>query len=314
MRGWLVAADDRTGAFEVAAELARTGAPVTVSVGEAPVGQGVVDLGTRGLAASDAVAAVSALPRATWEAHKIDSTLRGNWAHELRARRVQTLVVPAWPAMGRACVGGVVLVHGAPGPAVHDHLPEAVLLPGIEALEVWLSSGDGIAAVDIADTAMLHAVARQAAAADGLVAGPAGAIGAAFAARFGVAAPAEPPSLRQPLLVVCGSATAVSRVQVQRLEAARSDVRVVRAAPADGDLSPDVARALVADVDLAGVGAVVVIGGDTAAALLGDDSRLVGGYAAPGMPWSLDEHGRGPVVVTKAGGFGGPDALVDLLA
>jgi len=38
----------------------------------------------------------------------------------------------------------------------------------------------------------------------------------------------------------------------------------------------------------------------------------VGGHAAPGMPWSLDEHGGGPLVVTKAGGFGGPDALVDL--
>ena len=57
---------------------------------------------------------------------------------------------------------------------------------------------------------------------------------------------------------------------------------------------------------------VVVIGGDTAAALLGDAPRNAGGMIAPGMPWSRDEHGGGPLVITKAGGFGGLNALVDL--
>ena len=50
---------------------------------------------------------------------------------------------------------------------------------------------------------------------------------------------------------------------------------------------------------------LVVIGGDTAAALLGDAPRMVGGFVAPGMPWSRDDDGGGPLVVTKAGGFGG---------
>jgi uncharacterized protein YgbK (DUF1537 family) len=216
--------------------------------------------------------------------------------------------------MGRTCIGGVVHVHGVAGPAVRDGLPEAELLSGLDALKRWLSTGDRIAAVDVADTAMLHAVARVAAAEGVLVAGPAGAVGALFSARFGTRPAAATPALRPPFLVVCGSATAVSREQVERLRANRPDVPVVQAPSADGELSPDVARALVADIDLAAVGTLVVIGGDTAAAVLGDGPRLVGGYAAPGMPWSLDDHGCGAVVVTKAGGFGGPDALVDLLS
>ena len=58
---------------------------------------------------------------------------------------------------------------------------------------------------------------------------------------------------------------------------------------------------------------VVIVGGETAAALLGGATRLAVGMAAPGMPWSRSADGTGPVVVTKAGGFGGPDALVQLL-
>jgi uncharacterized protein YgbK (DUF1537 family) len=59
---------------------------------------------------------------------------------------------------------------------------------------------------------------------------------------------------------------------------------------------------------------LLVIGGDTAAAVLGDEPRLVGGTVAPGMPWSLDADGGGPLVITKAGGFGDPDALARLLS
>jgi uncharacterized protein YgbK (DUF1537 family) len=313
-REWLVAADDRTGAMEVAAELATADLPVIVTVAAAPASNGVVDLGTRLLSPDRAAAAVRALPRASWEAHKIDSTLRGNWADEIRARGRRTLIVPGWPAMGRTCEGGVVHVHGAPVAAIRDRLPEAVLLGGVDALAAWLASGDGVAAVDVADTAALRLVASVAAAADVLVAGPAGAIGAVFRARSDQPRLAEPPPLAAPITVVCGSATAVSREQVRRLRIARPDVRIEQPPPVDGELTPEVVRQLVAGLDVHSVGTLVVVGGDTTAALLGDRPRLVGGYAAPGMPWSVDEHGVGAVVVTKAGGFGGPDALVDLFS
>ncbi|MEI7546661.1 MAG: four-carbon acid sugar kinase family protein, partial [Actinomycetota bacterium] len=92
-RQWLVAADDRTGAFEVAALFAAiTGSgPVVVTVGEAAGGDGVVDLGTRAMQPGDARAAASAIETpGVWAGHKIDSTLRGNWPLELRARVVRS--------------------------------------------------------------------------------------------------------------------------------------------------------------------------------------------------------------------------------
>ena len=57
---------------------------------------------------------------------------------------------------------------------------------------------------------------------------------------------------------------------------------------------------------------VVIIGGDTAAALLGDGPIDVGGTVGTGMPW-FRMPGGGPIVVTKAGGFGVASTLTDLL-
>jgi len=118
------------------------------------------------------------------------------------------------------------------------------------------------------------------------------------------------------MVVVCGSATALARAQVARLVAARPDVFVFMADEADGHLDVAVA-AEVADRARPSVVAartVVVVGGDTAAAVLGDGPRLVGGSVLPGLPWSRDGHGGGPMVVTKAGSFGDVDTLVRLAA
>ena len=50
--------------------------------------------------------------------HKIDSTLRGGWAHEIvgrqQAHAVRVVVAAAFPAAGRVCVDGVVYVDGVP--------------------------------------------------------------------------------------------------------------------------------------------------------------------------------------------------------
>ena len=112
MRAWLVTADDRTGALEVAAEIAACAGPVFVTVDDPPEAEGVMDLGSRHVPVEAAEAHAEAAPVARWNAHKIDSTLRGNWSDEVRARvRVtgrRVVVVPAWPQMGRTCVVGVV--------------------------------------------------------------------------------------------------------------------------------------------------------------------------------------------------------------
>ena len=59
---------------------------------------------------------------------------------------------------------------------------------------------------------------------------------------------------------------------------------------------------------------VILIGGDTAAAVLGDRPVEVGGTVAPGVAWCRPSGESGPLVLARPGGFGGPTALIDLLA
>ena len=63
------------------------------------------------------------------------------------------------------------------------------------------------------------------------------------------------------------------------------------------------------------VGALVLSGGDTARLLCGAlaaDAIHLGGEVLPGIPWGRLEGGPadGTTVVTKSGGFGGPDVLL----
>lgn len=327
MQGWLVAADDRTGALETAAELAVTGRPVMVSVHPRVPTEGVVDLGSRALAPPEAARRAASVEAGAWEwsAHKIDSTLRGNWAAELRARVAAAprpvLVVPAWPLMGRTCRGGVVHVDGRAVASVLDSVADAVVLADVHGVERWDPAAGSWAVADVGSADDLRAVAEVAAARDWLVAGPAGALGAVFAARSGVIGVASEAIPRRTgrVVLACASATTVSAEQVRRVMVALPEVEVIAAPPADGaPLRPDAARAVGDRVgerlERGDVGTLVVVGGDTSAAVLGDEDRLVGGYAGPGMPWSVAASGDGPLVITKAGGFGGPDALVELLS
>ncbi len=318
-----MAADDRTGAFEVAGLLAAVVGPVMVTVGTAPAGNGVVDLGSRALSPAAAAARAAAVDEqsSAWTAHKIDSTLRGNWAAELLARRTvcgrRLVVLPGWPQLGRTCVDGVVRAHDVPIGRPGDALPDADPIVGVAQLKEWLAGSSQIAVCDVPDTATMHALAAALVGSQVLIAGPGGPIGAAFAAFAGVPAELSSPPLGGAIAVICGSANAVSHEQMRRLSIARPDIAVMSVPTTDGVLEPQVAAALAERaaerIRYARPDTIIVIGGDTAAALLGDAPRSVGGFVAAGMPWSRDNNGEGPIVVTKAGGFGGPNALVDLL-
>ncbi len=328
VREWLVAADDRTGAFEVAALFAAAIGPVTVAVGRPVEGPCVVDLGSRGLDGPGAAAVAAGVDGepSGWTAHKMDSTLRGNWVAEVRVRQLQrgcrVVVLPGWPALGRTCVDGVVHVHGSPVGSVLNHLPEASLVRTASALGEWLAGDGSVAVCDIPDTPTMDAMAAMAAlAARGermLIAGPAGPLGAAFEARFGVGAPTAVPPIEAPALVVCGSANSVSREQLARLAAEHPEVVIVAAPDADGPLHTGAAQTLAAEAHAMAAAltpaTVILLGGDTAAAYLGEAPRLVCGSAAVGMPWSRNADGEGPLVITKAGGFGGPGVLVGLFS
>ena len=149
-----------------------------------------------------------------------------------------------------------------------------------------------------------------------------------------------PVTLSGPVLIVCGSVHPVARAQVNALMAAG-----VESASVDGDghrvvaalrsgqpgvLSTTMPAGAVAHheaqgtadrlaamglamVKDAGVQTLIIIGGDTAAAVLGPQPVLVGGIVAAGMPWCRRADGDGPLVVTRAGGFGTPTSLVELL-
>lgn len=358
-----VAADDRTGAIESAAALAdRTGVPVPVAVwpDRPPAGAacGVTDLASRHLDPADAAARAATLPAGGRLAHKIDSTLRGNWATELAARHAATgmpvAVVPALPALGRVCIDGVVLVdgvpvhesdvrldpHGGPVSSRPGDLLEAAGAPVVEirdraALSAWFAAPVGIAVVDADDQRSIDAVVDRWHNTNGiLLAGTSAVIGTAIGRRTHHA-PAR--IVQPPTLVVCGSAHPLAAAQIDRvrargaqvvdrfgpdvLQAMETGAPVVLRAPAvEGPVTAQQATMVMQSlmheaasvIESGHVGTLVLIGGDTAAALLGDSLVVVLGSVVPGT--ALVESLVVDIpVITRAGGFGTDDALVDLL-
>ncbi len=341
-------ADDRTGALEVAGELAEGLGPVPVVAHGTPPPPSAalaVDLGSRHLPAGTAAAraanwsSVAALRRL----HKIDSTLRGRWADELVAVAGSTgarvLVVAALPRLGRTCVGGVVRIGGAAlllddarhgrveaRPAAHLRAagaPDVLELSDADAVRAWLTdpAAAGFAVCDAASDADLVALGEcWRAATDVVLAGTSAALAAGVDGR-GSGRPASGLApMARPALVVVGSLHPLATEQVEALAAARLPGVEILATPRvpgavtsdDADLA---AAGLAAEVRtrLDGVATLVIVGGDTAAAVLGDAPMVAGGTVAPGIPWARRADGTGPLVITKAGGFGGPDTLVDLL-
>ncbi|MCU1503560.1 MAG: hypothetical protein JWM12_2914 [Ilumatobacteraceae bacterium] len=358
MLEWLIVADDRSGALEVAGEAARFVGPVWVTVG-VPAGPNDVEASSAARAAvvdaacrhrepsvaARAVMIAGAAP-ARRHAHKIDSMLRGNWAHELvavqRATGDRVLLVPAFPAVGRTCRGGVVHVDGvpvgaedvrrgaaSPRPSVHLAAAGASAveeLAGEAAVTAWLAGTGSFAVCDASTERDLATIADAWRASSGVrVAGTAGSIAAAVAVSCATPAIVDRRSAAMDgeVLVVCGSLHAVARAQVDVLRARAAAGITVMTTPVPDTPSVTAAAAEEAVTQIGAAArellatrrfdVLVIVGGDTAAAVLGDAPMLVGGTVAAGLPWSRRGDGSGPLVVTKAGGFGGPTTLVELL-
>jgi uncharacterized protein YgbK (DUF1537 family) len=319
-----VLADDTTGALETGAIAAGEGLDCTVTL-DPGGGAGrdaqvvVVDTASRRLSPAEARARVLRAARhmlsrgAVRFYKKTDSTLRGPIAAELSAVSeacggAKVLYAPAYPLLGRTVRGGVLLVDGVPvgetAFARDPHCPVrtsslAELLAG--APEVMVRDGETEA--DLAAAAAEDAV---------VAAGPGG-----FARHWVRRLPgrrcAPPPWPRvRGWLVVCGSLHPVSRAQA---EAARALGARVLATP-ERDY-PEALEQLAAEAVREIEDGVIVLGGDTAAALLaalGVRELAPLGEALPGVPVSLAEGPRGPLaVVTKAGGFGGPGVVQSIM-
>jgi uncharacterized protein YgbK (DUF1537 family) len=160
---------------------------------------------------------------------KIDSTLRGPVAAELRAvlaalPDTRLLFAPANPAVGRTVSGGVLLVHGRP---VHEtefgrDPVSPVRESRLKALLADLPAG----AVEIPDTADFNALERAVEAqrrrGGDWVAVGSGALARPVAAMLPPAAPTpgtfhRPPPPPGPVLLLGGSAHAINRRQATRL-------------------------------------------------------------------------------------------------
>ncbi len=269
--------------------------------------------------------------------------------HSVTGTRV--VVVPAFPGVGRICRGGEVLEHGRPvgegtgrtdarGAVVSSRPAEHLRRAGATAvaeladageLTAWLASlSTGVAVCDAETDADLDALAAAWVDVEGVVfAGTARSIGAAAAAlhakgagrEFGEQVALRPP-LPLPAIVVCGSLHDVARRQIEQLRdlPLADSIRVLSTPvpdvfPVTHDAADRAARQLLREFkELAAArpaATLFIIGGDTAAVLLGDDVVEVGGTVSPGVPWMR----RGEqLVVTRAGGFGDDLSLVRLFS
>lgn len=264
---------------------------------------------------------------------KIDSTVRGSVAGQVdgaldvwRRHHPHPLAVvcPAFPAVGRTAVDGVVLDHGVPAadgaagtdpvtPLRTSRLDE--LLPGADRM---LSDAADDAALERL-AALIHRTGPAA------VAVGSGGLAAALARCWSVGEPqadgAEPADR---VLIAVSSLHPATARQLSRLRAAYgpSPVVDVVTGPA-ARTTPDRAAAQLADrVEAAlrsgPVGALVLVGGDGAAAVLdrlGTHRVRIESAVAPGVPLGRVVGGAadGLRLVTKSGGFGDAGTLTHIV-
>lgn len=265
---------------------------------------------------------------------KIDSTLRGNVGVETQAVMAacgfaQAVVNPAFPAMGRTLIGGSLRVRGI-------ELEPRCHLPSMLPADPRFLIEDAASEEELSRIA-LGALGRRP---------PALLVGSAGLAREAAAilsnrfarpcATATPEDDGRPLVFVVGSVHDVTAAQVRHLvkscaateveaeqlgvshfqQAEDSGAHLVVRVPLDR-FSERALDGLVRAAEAACAGGLFVTGGDTARLVcnaLRVEAIRLRGEIAPGIPWGVIEGGpaQGLQIVTKSGGFGDADALVEV--
>ncbi|MDP6376553.1 MAG: four-carbon acid sugar kinase family protein [Pseudomonadales bacterium] len=328
----LLSADDRTGALEIGGLIANEQFTVPVGPNAQSERLCVVDITTRHVSREAAQQSMVELLRrnATHRAHKMDAGLRGNWPFEIEVLLEaghKVAVVCSFPDADRRCKDGVVYIHDLPvleSVFGQDPLNAPVSSRPADVLEHAGVSGD-VVVWDADDNEQLHAAIERAAAETRVVVGASGALGAFAQTLYPTLQPRRVP-LPHPRRVVCGSLNPLSREQIERtghpiqLVGGRLDLiddpAIIATPLPGGDIGEAEALAMAVKVakDIravwSNIGTLIVIGGDTVGAIVGEDTLEVIGTVAPGIPASLYD---GVCLITKGGGIGQLDVIRDLL-
>ncbi|MFT4148560.1 MAG: four-carbon acid sugar kinase family protein [Paracoccaceae bacterium] len=332
-----ILADDLTGALDAAAPFAHPENPVRLCLGGVAPQLPRVTISTesRDFSAGDASLAVAAAterlktgaaPETLWF-KKVDSVLRGNPLTETLAMMqaggfARCIFAPAFPAMGRMTRNGRHMVRNADDdwvtvPPGDLSAAFARLAPGLEILIPDAETQDGLR----------RAIAPWQGVPGTLWAGSRGLAEA-------LAADVRPlPSPRISMFIL-GTTHPATRAQAARL------LDVTRNPPSGGQLVPsaadpmlldpvpaarngaetraalrDAARRLVAPIDGS---AIYVVGGDSLTEVLlgaGAEALECQGEIGAGLPqsWVIGGRLNGVTLITKSGGFGGPDLLCGML-
>ena len=343
-----ITADDRSGAMEAAAFLADAGWRTVVCSWDGETAEAdctVTDLRSRHVSAAAAIARLGVAERRSGPVrmHKIDSTLRGNWPAEvaLLAGRSRVVMIPAYPDAGRTCENGVVLVDGVPvdrtefandpvTPVVTARPADLLGAASVHSageLSDWFASVQGGTCVcDARTEGDVRALVSLALGQDDAVLCGTAAVAGAIAAERTVGRPPAPVLPPGPVVVVCGSRHPRSVAQADAVEGC-ADVTVVRP-PAGLRADPEVVALELAgrahdEVQRIGASLVVLLGGDTAEAFVGERPVSVLGSVGSGVRdrrgsvgmavGIVGVGGRAVRIVTKPGGFGDDRSVLDLL-
>lgn len=323
-RELFITADDRTGSLEIGGLIATQ----TTSVPVGPLADStrccVVDLASRHVSPEEAIRrTLDAHQRvARHRCHKMDAGLRGNWPHEIRALielGFQIAVVPSFPDAGRICKDGVVYIQGLAvldSPFGADPLTAPCSSKPIEVLEEADCVFDAIEVWDASDNDELREAVRRCQDEGRVLVGPSGAV-SAYAER--VIEPGERRrfDFQRPLLIGCGSLNATSRNQLDQLDIEQhilgsslpdlDDVLLLVTPYVEGAVATQRAVAVADQMaetikSLASkANTLLIIGGDTLAAVVGDQTVDALGTVEAGIPVSeFDGH----LLISKGGGIG----------
>ncbi|MYA18357.1 MAG: hypothetical protein F4Z28_17125 [Gammaproteobacteria bacterium] len=344
----VITADDRTGALETGGACADLGFDVRLTTAPDMTDDcAVIDLDSRHCAAVEAARRIDEAHRlaARFRCHKMDSGLRGNWAHETASlialgRRVGILA--SFPDAGRRCDDGTVYIRDVPvaespfGRDPRNRLLSSRPVDYLRAAGCETALADGrLVVLDANTNDELNAAAVRCRDEDRMLVGTTGGVGA-YVATLRSGRRGDFPPLPRPALVVCGSLHPLSRTQISRLPfltvGPDDDARRALAALQGGEdvvLATEMTGATIADaaaesmaslvaattwhwIEASGAPTVMILGGDTAAAVLGDRTLRVLGSADTAVPLCQTEDRR-LAVVTKGGGIGEENTLARLL-